>query len=178
MDSSGNVYLADYHRDRIRVFGPEGSLRLTFGTSGAGPGELGGPNDVAVDEERGLLYVVESVNARVQQFTLDGRPLRTFGHYGREADGLSYPQYLDVGPGGILYVSDMGNRRIQRYAPDGTRLSPFAPPAEGAAADWQLLGVTVTRPRDGGPAEVLAVDTLNNRILVFDEDGRMTRVLG
>jgi len=178
VDSDGNVYVADYHRDRIRQFDHRGSLVRTIGHPGSGPGELGGPNDVAVDEARGIIYVLESVNSRVQSFTLDGAPLARFGRFGSENDALSYPQYLDLDSEGNLYISDMGNRCIKKFSPRGDFLQAFSPPA-AAGADSQLMGVTVRPPsRPGGAVQVLAVDTLNNRILVFDPLARLQATLG
>jgi len=181
VDSAGNVYIADYHRNRIRKFDAGGELVMVLGRHGLGPGELNGPNDVAVDEERGFLYVVESKNARVQKFTLDGEHVRSFGRFGRDEDEFSYPQYVDLDAEGNLYVSDMGNRRIKKYDPEGRFLRAFAPTGAAALFDCQLMGVTV-RPVPSGDGshrhEILAVDTMNNRILVFDEAAGLKAVLG
>jgi len=178
VDSRGNVYVADYHRGRIRQFDPRGGLIRTIGRPGSGPGELGGPNDVAVDEVRGIVYVLESVNSRVQSFTLEGEPLARFGRFGSEDDALSYPQYLDLDAEGNLYVSDMGNRCIKKFSPQGVFLQAFAPPA-APGDDAQLMGVTVRQAAGpGGAIQVLAVDTLNNRILVFDPRARLQATLG
>ena len=172
------MYVADFHRGRIRQFDRRGKLIRTIGRPGSGPGELGGPNDVAVDEARGIVYVLESVNSRVQSFTLDGEPLARFGRFGSERDALSYPQYLDLDADGNLYLSDMGNRCIKKFSPRGEFLQAFAPPG-APGADAQLMGVTVRQAAGpGGAIQVLAVDTLNNRILVFDPLARLQAILG
>jgi DNA-binding beta-propeller fold protein YncE len=179
VDSGGNVWIVDYHRNRVRRYDPEGILVAAFGAQGEGPGELNGPNDVAVDESRGVVYVLEAINARVQRFTLDGTPLSTFGRYGRDDESFSYPQYLDLDPEGNLYITDMGNRRIKKYSPDGRYLAAIAPPDDGL--DRQFLGLTVRRlPGSGGRErhEILVADTLNNRILVFDEETGLRATLG
>jgi len=181
VDSAGNVYVADYHRNRIRKFDASGELVMVLGRHGVGPGELNGPNDVAVDEEGGFLYVVESKNARVQKFTLDGEHVETFGHFGRGEEAFSYPQYVDLDKEGNLYISDMGNRRIKKYDPAGRFLRAFSPTGDDVLSDCQLMGVTV-RPVPSGDGshrhEILAVDTMNNRILVFDEAHGLKAVLG
>jgi sugar lactone lactonase YvrE len=178
VDSQGNVYVADFHRGRIRLFDRRGELVRTIGRPGSGPGELGGPNDVAVDEARRIVYVLESINSRVQSFTLDGEPLARFGRFGSEREALSYPQYLDLDAEGNLYISDMGNRCVKKFSPQGEFLQAYAPPAE-PGADSQLMGVTVRQAAGpGGAIEVLAVDTLNNRILVFDTLAGLRATLG
>jgi sugar lactone lactonase YvrE len=179
--SSGNVYIADYHRNRIRVYDSRGELLRSFGERGAGPGQFSGANDVVVDEERGFLYVIEAINARVQKLTLEGEHVQSFGHYGREEDALSYPQYADLDGDGNIYVSDMGNRRVKMYDASGNFVRSFAPTDGAESNDWQLMGVTVRQVRIGPRStrqEILAVDTLNNRILVFDESARVAATLG
>lgn len=178
VDSAGNVFIADYHKGRVREFDASGLLVQVIGRPGSGPGELNGPNDVAVDEDRGVIYVLEAVNARVQSFALDGRPLGSFGRFGRGDGELSYPQYLDLDAEGNLYVSDMGNRRIKKFSPSGEFLQAFVPPPS-SGDDWQLMGLTVRDAGGAGSAiEILAVDTRNNRILVFDGQSRLEATLG
>ena len=179
VDATGNVWIADYHRNRIRKYDPEGRLLLTFGAPGPGLGELHGPNDVAVDEARGVVFVLEAINARVQKFSLAGEPLTTFGGYGSGDEAFSYPQYLELDPEGNLYISDMGNHRIQKYDPDGLLVRSFRPPDDGS--DAQLMGLTVRRvPASGGGfrLEILVADTLNNRILIFDEEAGLRATIG
>lgn len=178
VDAGGHVWIADYHANRIRHYDPAGNLVRTFGKLGPGPGELSGPNDVAVDRDRGVVYVLEAINARVQSFSLDGEPGIRFGGYGRGPEDLSYPQYLDLDPDGNLYVSDMGNRRIQKFSPDGTLLGTLGlPEADG---DLQLMGLTVRRVAVGSGfrQEVLAADTLNNRILIFEDEVGLRGTVG
>jgi DNA-binding beta-propeller fold protein YncE len=49
-----------------------------FGEAGAGPGQMAGPSQVAVDESSGDLYVVDAGNERVDVFAPDGHGGYTF----------------------------------------------------------------------------------------------------
>ena len=63
VDRSGRVFVSDDVDQRIRVFrGPR--LLASFGGVGAGPGRFGRIEAMAVDSN--LLYVADSLNARVQ----------------------------------------------------------------------------------------------------------------
>jgi DNA-binding beta-propeller fold protein YncE len=181
LDTEGRLYVVGYKNNTLRIFGADGTVLGTFfGRKGEAAGEFNGPNDVAVDDQRGLVYVSDSVNSRVQQFSLTwpapDQPVLThrltFGTYGREPGEFAYPLYLAVDDTtGQLYVGDMGNRRVQRLDPDGRYLGALTVPA--GVQDWQVLGLNV------GPAGQLYVaDALNNAIWVFTAEGQLSARLG
>jgi DNA-binding beta-propeller fold protein YncE len=72
VDHDGDVWVADYGRDRIVKFSPDGRLLLSWGSSGSGPDEFLGPKGVAIDPSSGRIYVADTGNARVQRFAPDG----------------------------------------------------------------------------------------------------------
>ena len=79
IDSSGNVYVADWGNDRIQKFGPDGTFILSFGDDLPDTLGLKRPSDVAVDSE-GDVYVVDWGNKRVQIFDCEGEVIT--GLYG------------------------------------------------------------------------------------------------
>jgi tripartite motif-containing protein 71 len=72
VDRAGNVYVADYGRNRIVKFSPDGQLLRAWGTRGPATGEFVGPKGVAVDRLSGRVYVADTGNGRVQRFSSDG----------------------------------------------------------------------------------------------------------
>jgi DNA-binding beta-propeller fold protein YncE len=131
---------------------------------------------VAIDEDRNLLYVLDSINSDVQQFALSvtasGELAATYrltiGSYGRAQDQFSYPFGVAVDDAnGQVYVSDMGNLRIKVFDADGNYLREFAPPGVKA---WQALGLEVAK--DGA---VYVADAFNNVIWAFEPDGQLRR---
>lgn len=173
VDEAGRVYVADLGANAVRVFDPQGRLLTRFfGVYGAAAGEFRDLADVAVDSERGLLYAVDSINGRLQQFTLsldaNGVPTVTVrlvvGEYGREPGQFSYPQSVAVDPSsGRVYVADMGNQRIQAFDVEGTYLAAYRP---AGVHLWQVMGVAV-----GADGTLYATDALNNLIWAFDPGG-------
>ena len=72
LDRDGNLWVADYGRDRVVKLGPDGRLLLSWGDRGSGPGEFVGPKGVAIDPSSGHLYVADTGNARIQRLAPDG----------------------------------------------------------------------------------------------------------
>jgi DNA-binding beta-propeller fold protein YncE len=175
IDSQGRVYVADFGANTVRVFDTQGKqVTQFFGNKGSEDGQLNGPNDVAVDDERGLMYVTDSFNSRIQQFSLtlttSGELTVThrlsFGSYGRAAGQLAYPQYMVADDAsGKVYVGDMGNRRIQVFDAQGKAVAEFSPPG---VSTWQVMGLAL-----GNDGAVYAADAFNNAIWVFEPDGRL-----
>ena len=173
-DRPGRLYVADFGTDTVRVFDPQGNLLATFfGDKGSQDGQFNGLNDVAIDEERGLLYVVDGNNSRIQQFdlgtTATGVPTVThrlsWGTYGTGPGEFAYPQFVAVNrTNGQVYVADMANRRIQVFDPQGKYIASFVPNLK----NWQVMGLNV-----GPDGAVYAADAFNNVIWVFQPDGRV-----
>ncbi|MBN1218595.1 MAG: NHL repeat-containing protein [Anaerolineae bacterium] len=177
LDRQGRVYVAGFDSNTVRVFDPNGVLLVTFfGERGAAAGQFNGMIDVAVDNQRGLLYATDQFNSRVQQFELTQTATKgltvshrlSFGEYGRGAGQFSYPQNIVVDDqSGRIYVSDMGNRRIQVFNPEGKYLTQISAPL-----DWQVIGLDL-----GPDGAIYAADALNNTIWVFAPDGGMRQLL-
>jgi sugar lactone lactonase YvrE len=66
------VLVLEGYFDVIQAFGPEGKLLGVFGGSGVAPGRFWLAGGMALDA-RGLLYVADTYNARIQVFDLQAR---------------------------------------------------------------------------------------------------------
>ncbi len=79
---SGDFYVSDgYGNSRVVKFSPDGKYLLAWGKRGTGPGELNIPHSIAVDS-KGLVYVSDRENNRIQIFDADGKFLRQWTHLG------------------------------------------------------------------------------------------------
>jgi tripartite motif-containing protein 71 len=74
LDRDGNLWVADYGRDRVVKLGADGRLLMSWGNRGSGPGEFIGPKGVALDPTSGHVYVADTGNGRIQRFAPDGTP--------------------------------------------------------------------------------------------------------
>ena len=143
VDSSANVYIADWKNFVIRYVNSRTGIITTFAGNrvGASTGDLGPatsasvyPSDVAIDETRGWLYITQQDANNVRQVNLTSRHITTFvgsraGLAGSTGDTglvglarLTQPAKTTVDAAGNLFIADTGNNecRIVQY---GTQAS-------------------------------------------------------
>ncbi len=153
---------------------------------GKAQGQFDSPRGVAVAPD-GSLYVVDMLNARVQQFAPDGSFVRQFGALGH-GDGQLWreggrgPTGIAVGADGAVYVADTWNYRIVKFAADGTFVKAWGTYANIVSVPPvgdRKEGLFGPRGLAFGPNNDLFVtDTGNGRIVVYGPDGTFRREFG
>ncbi len=79
---SGDFYVTDgYGNARVVKFSRGGKFLKAWGSYGTAPGQFNTPHSIAIDS-RGLLYVSDRENNRIQIFDGDGNFLRQWRHLG------------------------------------------------------------------------------------------------
>jgi RHS repeat-associated protein len=141
--SGGNLYVADFHDDRIDEFNEKSEIVRAFGEKGTGAGQLQGATFVAFDAS-GNTWVSDYENNRVDEFTSAGVFVETIG-WG-VSNGESKYQVCTSGCraglagtgngelnspvglafyGGTLYVADDGNNRVEEFNEKSEYVSKF-----------------------------------------------------
>jgi DNA-binding beta-propeller fold protein YncE len=78
----GDFYVSDgYGNSRVVKFSREGKYLMAWGKRGTAPGDFHLPHSVAVDS-KGLVYVSDRENNRIQIFDANGKFLRQWTHLG------------------------------------------------------------------------------------------------
>lgn len=120
-DSAGDLYVADYLANRIRVVAKNGATSTIAGNGlpefagDNGPAiqaGLAGPTSVALDK-LGNIYICDSDNGLIRKITPDGT-IRTV------VQGLNSPQQILVDGSNNLYISDTLDNLVARLGTDGT----------------------------------------------------------
>lgn len=124
-DSAGNIYTTEGADYRVQKFSPKGEHLLTWGDDQDRLGSFGrklaplqaginGPIGICVDQQ-GRIWVA-AVGGLVQQFSKDGKFLRTIGQVQGTGPGeFQAPHGLAIDGRGNLYVVDTFNHRIQKF---------------------------------------------------------------
>lgn len=135
VDSSGNVYIADSHNQRIREVSG-GTIKTIAGNGTAGFGGDGGaattallalPTGVAVDSS-GNVYIADTNNHRIREISAgtintiagDGEELYAGDGGAATSAALDSPTGVAVDAGGNVYIADRLNQRIRMVSPGGT----------------------------------------------------------
>jgi DNA-binding beta-propeller fold protein YncE len=110
------------------------------------------------------VYVVDSLNNRIQQFSSIGKFLNQWVNTGPGAGSTLPGQFHDpegiaVDRSGSIYVSDTNNDRIQELAPDGSVLATLGIHGSGTGQFKGPSGITVDRF-----GNVYVADTGNHRV--------------
>ncbi|MHB8841819.1 MAG: 6-bladed beta-propeller [Candidatus Aquicultor sp.] len=72
-DDKGNIYVSLPSRGKVVEFDNNGNYIRSFGGKGLAPGSLRGPLGVAVDSQRGRLYVADRARFRLVIYNLQGK---------------------------------------------------------------------------------------------------------
>ena len=201
VDMIGDVFVADTYNDRIQKFSPSGEFLLQWGGYGSAYDcdydddnnksiyhpycnlkLLNWPKRITIDPN-GYLYVVDSLNHRIQVFDREGFFTTYWGDLTKEEDWywpytqndgkLQNPTGIASDSKGYIYVADTLNDRIQKFLSGG-----------GFLIKWGSWGIEENQFRDPeGIAvdvngDIYVADKANNRIQKFTPDGEFISQFG
>jgi sugar lactone lactonase YvrE len=175
VDDQDRIYLCTDTEDAVVVFDRDGKVLKTFGKELAG-----GLHGLALRKEGGkqVLLMAHIGRHQVLEATLDGEILWTLDYPKESGIYEKAEQYLptSVAPlddGGFLVADGYGQSWIHRYDRDKKYVKSFGGPGSELGKMHTPHGIWIdTR----GPKPVLLVaDRENNRIQVFDLDGKALR---
>ncbi len=169
-----DIYVADSRNHRILRIAADGSVLNEWGSfadlaQGDAPiGTFNEPWGVAVGPD-GSVYVTDTWNHRVQKFTKDGTPIKTWGQFGQPSPEFPDSNYFLWGPRGIavdsqgrVLVADTGNKRIVVYDQEGNYLTEFGSGGFDPGQFDEPVDVAV-----GSDGVAYVTDTWNQRIQSF-----------
>ncbi len=136
----------------------------------------GTPTGFSIDPVDDSLWIADTHYQRILQFDRFGELLFSFGEVGDEPGKFVFP--TDVWPdpdGQTLWVSEYGHRdRVMKFTRDGKFEKEW-----GSIA---YMNMDLARPmaiflaKDG--MEIIVVDAVNHRLVVFDREGNQLRTIG
>jgi DNA-binding beta-propeller fold protein YncE len=153
IDNKENIYVADSGNSRVQIFNRDNVFAAMIKVPEKS-GKPADPTDVAVDNSRNRLYVVDNDNHRFHIYDLLSLKLiKTVGEPGEQELMFRYPFFIALNKENYIYIVDVINTRVQVINPDGLFVTYIG--------GWGVEKGQFFRPKG------VAVDT-NNRIYVSD----------
>lgn len=161
VDRSGSVYVSDSSKNKIFVLSRDGSP--LFHIAGE---HLNWPTGIAIDDERGRLYVANSHSHDISVFDKRGNYMKTIGARGRGDGKFNFPVGVAVNSKGRLLVADSMNAVIQIFSPDGDFIKQFGQRGD-SPMDFEVIKGVSADSEDN----IYVIDSKANKLLVFNENG-------
>jgi len=170
VDPQGNIWVVDATGHVIYKMNPEGKeiMRLgTKGTAGATQSTFNLPTDIAF-AANGHLFISDGyANARILEYTADGKKVREWGTPGTGPGQFTLPHSIQIDAGGVVYVADRENGRVQRFDQTGKFLGEwkygrtFGLEADG---DFVWLATQPVQQPNLSPGWLLKVDGKTGKV--------------
>ncbi len=142
-----------------------GNINESWGGKGDAIGQFDYVTGVDVDE-KGIIYVADGDNNRIQMFDLSGNFLNVYGVDQKTPGYFYFPQGISIVEN-YIYVAEGYNNRIQKFNQDGTFIMSWG---EYGVADGKFNFPSGVAADSFGI--IYVVDTYNHRIQKFDQDGK------
>lgn len=164
-DSSDRVYLFHRGKTPILVFDRDGKHLRSWGA-----GLIKTSHGLRIDRENNI-WTTDIGHHLVMKFNAEGKLLLTLGKKddpGDTPDKFNKPTDVAVAPGGEFYVADgYGNSRVVKFSKEGKYLKEWGTKGKGEGEFNLPHAVCVD-----GQGKVYVGDRENNRVQLFDADGK------
>lgn len=159
---TGQTYVADTGRHDIKVFDADGVLVDVLGGRGNESGQFNAPTHLLFHDDQ--LYVVDSLNFRVQVLDRDGDGRLAFGRLGLFVGEMTRPKGVAVGGDQRIYVVESYYDHLLVFDAAGQLLLPIGGTGRDVGQFYLPAGVWTDRQN-----RVYVADMYNGRIIVLKE---------
>ena len=164
VNSKDEIFLFHRGKQPILCFDKEGKFLRSWGDD-----QIHTAHGLRVDKEDNV-WVTDIGNHRVFKFDPKGKELLALGtgQPGTETDQFDKPTDIAFGPKGEFFISDgYGNSRVLKFSPNGGFIKTWGTPGV-RGGEFNLPHSIIVDAKE----RVLVGDRENNRIQVFDLDGK------
>jgi RHS repeat-associated protein len=190
--ASGYAWVADSGNHRLDQYSPSGTFVQAIGwgvndgkeelesctatckggIAGGKAGEINDPTGIAINQSTGNMYVADSAQHHIEEFSPTGAYIRTIGSFGHENGQLDYPYGLTVDSSENVWVADSGNCRVEEFSNSGVFISAFGTCGTGTGQLKMPADIAFA----GG--NLYVTDVENSRVQEFKPSGEWVRAFG
>jgi DNA-binding beta-propeller fold protein YncE len=131
------------------------------------------PTGIAYNQWNRLIYVVDTVGAKIHAFDQSGRELFNFGGEGSDPGRFNHPTNLAIDPSGRVVVTDTLNDRIQIFTREGAFVKQFGDAGDSSGHFAKPKGVAVD-----SEGHIYVCDALFDAVQVFNDQGQLLMTFG
>lgn len=164
------MYVTDTTLKKVHVFNLDGDQLFTFGEGGSDPGQFDFPYGISVDID-GKIYVADMYNSQISIFDKNGDFIDYFAYEYSENGTFISPAGLRI-INETVYVTDVDANKVFVFDLQGQLLLEVG---EEGMEEGQLLAPNAVTADEVG--NIFVVDTVNDRIQMFDDEGNFIRVI-
>lgn len=158
---NNNLYVADAALHKVFVFSDKGELAFQIGgRKGDQTGLFNSPTYLAIANQK--LHVSDTLNARIQQFSLQGDWLGSFGKRGMYKGNLPRPKGVAVDSENHVYVVESYYDHLLIFNEQGVPLLPIGGHGNKPGQFNLPAGIWIDEQD-----QVYVVDMFNSRVSVF-----------
>ncbi|MBS4024584.1 MAG: SMP-30/gluconolactonase/LRE family protein [Clostridia bacterium] len=169
--ANNRIYVSDTGNHRIQVFDMNGNFLFHFGQVGRQEGQFHFPYGIAGDSE-GRIYVADLYQSKISVFNPEGEFLHYFGD-AEAQKAIDGPGDIFITEDNKLYLTDINQSKILIFdIAEGNLLLEFGEFGRSAGQFYAPNGVAVDRQ-----GNIWVVDTGNQRVQVFDQEGKFLRII-
>ncbi|QTA78797.1 Peptidase C13 domain-containing protein, LVIVD repeat-containing [Desulfonema limicola] len=172
IDDDDLIYLLDKSNARVMKLSKNGQLITQWGRKGTDDGEfsvrhdlfdnnMNGPSDIAIDKA-GNVYVVDSLNDRIQKFDSEGHFITKWGGKDDGRFNFSFPKSVSIDQNNKVWVADY-HQGIHKFSSDGEHLNTWKSGQGDFPAEPHLIRIS----RSG----IIHIISSNIEISRFTQDG-------
>jgi DNA-binding beta-propeller fold protein YncE len=163
--STSQIFVANTVNQRIERFDlPGGTSPIDWGTKGVveSSASFNWAQGVGYDPENGNVWVANTRNNRIDEFSTDGTPITSCPNTSRLTSSFNWPMAVAFDPSGTMYVADTFNNSIEAINPSfctGSTVPVIWSVGTRGSGSGQFI-----KPWD------IVYDPTQNRLLVTDTD--------
>lgn len=166
----GTIFVSDAGLKRVFGYDQKGDLRIALGKKD----EFKNPAGIAVNNDIGRLYIVDSYGHMIHVYSTKGEPLFTFGARGDEDGKFNFPSNAAIErKTGNVYIVDTQNFRVQVFDKDGKFIKKFGQIGDAPG--------TFTRPKGIGidsEGHIYVADAAFDNFQILSDKGELLLFIG
>jgi DNA-binding beta-propeller fold protein YncE len=174
IDPQGHIWTTDAASSMVYEFTPEGKKLLEISVGGLPTPRVAfcGTTDIAF-APNGHLFIADGYrNARILEYTPDGKKIREWGSPGTGPGQFHLPHSIQIDENGVIYVADRENGRIQRFDLQGNYLGEWSQYGKtfGLKLDKDAIWLSsIPRGPNGPPGWLIKLDHNSGALLGYLE---------